>query len=237
MPTPSPRLGHLHYGGSLASNGKLSSKPAPKNMFKKLKRLENMVRLEVAGFGEAAAAAMLCISVPRLRYIKKSPEYLQARIKITHGIILDNEAELGVIKEQRKEMLSQLLPVAFQALANEISAPATTLPERKHKTAIVQDLLDREGTFAKVSRTEVKPVEMFEFEQADEASRSIINAIRGIAPAKSEHTKEAVEANNAFSNSHTLSAVDQQAALDNLERLAAEDPALLELMETDGTVN
>lgn len=256
-PSAAPNLRHLNYGGRKTSWGQ-SPKSAMGQTFKKLKRFETMVRLENAGIPEIAAAAMLCISLKRLKHLKRSSDYLNARIKITHGIILNNESELAMIKEQRKEMLTQLLPSAFQVLANEIQRPANSIAERRHQVAIVQDYLDREGTFAKVSRTEVKPVDSFDFERADEASKSIINAIRSVAAAplgamnsigtgvKSlgtdstnlTHTLAAVEANAAFSNSHTLSATDQQQALEALEASAeAEALEMLQTLPTDGLVN
>jgi hypothetical protein len=185
---------------------------------------------------------MLCISPNRLTHIKNSADYSIARLKITHGIILEQDKTLAMIKEQRREMLTQLLPPALQILANELQRPATTLQERKHQTALSLELMDREGTFAKVSRTEVKPVDSFDFETKDAESRSIIQAIRAVAaPASSSmHSKLAQDANAEFSNSHTLSAVDQQKALDTLEQVvlsAAEGAELLELIPTDGTVN
>ena len=239
----------LNYGGSQnPRTGRFSKKTAPGIQYKSQKRYETMVRLEAAGIGESAAAAMLCISVPRLRHLKKNPEYLIARMKITHGIILDHDASLTQIKAQRKEMLTQMLPPAIRILANELERPAITLAERKHQAAIMQDLLDREGTFAKVSRTEIKPVDSFDFERYDEQSRYIISAIRGVGaadpPPRSTlrsipdtttiegaedeggmHSVEAVEANEAFSNSHTLSQTDQEEALARLEQEAV----LLEL--------
>lgn len=234
-------LNTLHYGGSISfKTGKLGAKPKTGVIYRKQARMELMVRLENANLGEAAIAAMLCISVPRLRQIKKSPEYLIARMQITHGIIVDNDARIAQVKEQRKEILTQMLPPALAVLANEIQAPAVTLQERRHRVAVAQDLLDREGTFAKISRTELKPVNAFEFEGVDEQSRQIISAIRGIAPPPATagslartagmdtlediegiHTLEAVEANEAFSNSHTLSQTDQEKALAKLEEEAA----------------
>ena len=143
-------------------------------------------------------------------------------------------------------MLTQLLPPALQLLANEIQRQPVTLAERKHQVALAQDLMDREGTFAKVSRTEVKLDDKFDFEKADQASRGIINAIRGVAaPAVlgklGEHTSEALKANAEFSNSHTLSAIDQQEALKALEDAAQSgefDSALLEILPPPtGSVN
>ncbi len=238
----------LHYGGSISTKtSRLGAKPSKGNSFRKLRRFEDIVRLENAQFTPTQIGAMLCISATRVKTLQRSPDYLIARMKITHGIILDHEANLAMIKEQRREMLTQLLPPALQILANELQRPATTLAERKHQTALTLELMDREGTFAKVSRTEVKPVDSFDFETKDAESRSIISAIRAVSPppllgaAKGgEHTAISIAANAEFSNSHTLSAVDQQKALDSLEKaaLSSEDGTeLLEAMPTDGTVS
>ena len=228
------KLGHLHYGGSANPSGTISSKPQAQRQFKTQRRLEDIIRLENAGFTPVAIGAMLCISKRRVEQIKASPEYLTARIRITHGVILDRDSRLSDIKAQRKEYLTQLLPNAWQFLAEEIQKPAQTLAERKLKLSLTQDLLDREGTFAKVSRTEIKPVDAFDFEKADAESAAVIEALKGATVQHTQHTEETVEANKKFSNSHTLSAVDQQAALDSLEQ---ETPTDLILMPTDGKVN
>lgn len=239
MSTQSNSPKPLHYGGSLsAKTGQLGQKPSSGHRggashFKSRRRLENICRLENAGFTKPQIAAMLVISTNRLSYIMKSPDYLIVRMAITHGVVVDYEAQLSVIKAQRKEMLTQLLPPALQLLANEIQRQPITLAERKHQVALAQDLMDREGTFAKVSRTEIKPVDYFDFEETDRASRSVINAIKSAAPAAgstSHHTKEALAAHLAFSNCETISEIDQQAALVELERAAESgefDEALL----------
>ena len=228
------RQGHLHYGGSINPNGSVSAKPQRGRQFKRQRRIEDIIRLENAGFSPVAIGAMICISKRHVEDIKATPDYLQARIRITHGIILDRDSCLSDIKEQRKEYLTQLLPNAWQFLAEEIQKPAQTLAERKHKLALTQDLLDREGTFAKVSRTEIKPVDSFDFEKADAESAAVIHALRGATVQQVQHSAEAVAANKKFSNSHTLSAVDQQAALESLEEEAAE---ILAQMPTNGEVN
>jgi len=209
----------LNYGGSLnRRTGRLGPKPKQGQHFKARKRLETICRLENAGFTRTQMAAMLVISNSRLGYLMRSPEYLAVRTALTHGIILDHDAQLSLIRAQGKEMLKQLLPPAFQLIANEIQRQPVTLAERKHQVALAQDLMDREGTFAKVSRTEVKPVDSFDFESVDGASRSIISAIRGTAaPSSGQHTREALDAHLEFSNCKTLSAVDQQEALKILE--------------------
>lgn len=239
-PTANPKLpATLHYGGTQnPKSAALGPKPSAGKQFKTQKRFETIVRLENAGFSEAASAAMLCISVPRLRYLKKQSDYLIVRAKLTHGIILDWDNELAKVKEQRKELLTAMLPPALLCLSQEIQRPAITLAERKHQAQVAQDILDREGTFAKISRAEIKPVDHFEFERYDQASKGIIAALTATGGGAASlsvssvnedgspkapfgaHTLEAVAANEAFSNSHTLSQTDQEKALAQLEQEA-----------------
>lgn len=222
--TPITPTNTLHYGGTISpKTNALNSKPSATKTFRNQKRYETIIRLENAQIPERAIAAMLTISVPRLRTIKKSPEYLAARMRIMFGVVVDQEASLSMIKEKRKEMLTAMLPPALQVIANAIQAPALTVPERKLQLAAAQDLLDREGTYVKVSRTEVKPVSFFDFEHADKESADIISAIRGIAPPPAQAGTAAptvttvINLSQMFSNSNTLSAIDQQRALDELD--------------------
>ena len=189
---------------------------------------------------------MIGISVNRLTHIMNSADYLMVRIAITHGVVVDHAAQLSVIKAQRKEMMTQLLPQGLQAIANILNASAHSIADKKLQVAVAQDLFDREGTFAKISRTEVKAVDEFNFETADKASNALINVLRGIAapPAltgdKSQHTLEAIKANAEFSNSHTLTQIDQQKALTALEDAAASgefDAEMLKELPANGTVN
>jgi len=225
----------LHYGGSLKASSPtgMSVQPQAGDTFKKQKRLEMIVRMEAAGIPERALAAMLTITVPRLRYIKKGPDYLSVRMRLVHGIVLDTDKQLSVIREQRKEMLSQLLPPALQVIANTIMKQPTSIAEQKLQIATAQDLLDREGTFAKVSRTEVKPVSFFDFETSDREATSVLDAIMVAAKAPRELAAGAVgaaaseaapslsqrlvETNDIFANSDTISQIDQETALADLE--------------------
>lgn len=226
----------LHYGGSISiKTGRLGAKTAAAATFRKVKRLELMVRLENAGIPDTAAAAMLVISVPRLRHIKKSPEYLQARMKITHGLVIDYDGSLAQIKSQRREMLTQMLPHALQVLANEIQRPAISLAERKHQTAIAQDIMDREGLFAKISKTEIKPVDEFTSDAMDAESAKLISIAKKYAPTadQSDSVRAAIESNIEFANGRTINSVEQQKALTDLEAEAA----LLDKLPADAAVN
>jgi len=163
---------------------------------------------------------MLNISVPRLRYLKKMPEYLIVRMRITHGIILDQDAKMEEIREQRKELLIQLLPPALQTLANTLLTQPQNHAERKLQVDVAKDVLDRSDIFAKVSRTEIKPVSFFDFEKTDKDSSEVMSVIKSAAPAALDTSiKATLEAHTAFtSGSEALSEDEQQEALVELEK-------------------
>jgi len=179
--------------------------------------------MENAGLPEAAIAPMLNISVARLRYLKKLPEYLIVRMRITHGIILDQDAKMEEIREQRKELLVQLLPPALQTLANTLLTQPTNYAERKLQVDVAKDVLDRSDIFAKVSRTELKPVSFFDFEKTDKESAEVIKALKAAAPAAMGSEQNSIleailEDHDAFtSGSEALSESEQQEALETLE--------------------
>ena len=171
---PAQPAAHLHYGGSINPSGALGPKPLRGRTFRQQKRLETMVRLENAGIPESSIATMLSISVNRLRHIKKSTDYLEARMKITLGLIVDHEGSLAQIREQRREMLTQMLPPALQVIANAVQAPALTLAERAFQHRVATDILDREGSLAKVQRVEVGGQPTFDWSIHEKTSVQIL---------------------------------------------------------------
>jgi hypothetical protein len=120
---------------------------------------------------------MLGITINRLRYIKKSAAYLRARMKITLGLIVDNDSELAQIKAQRREALVASLPSALRVIAEAVHMPAFTLAERKFQFEAAQDVLDREGTFTKVSRSEVSTKPGFDWSTGAAHSTQILNIL------------------------------------------------------------
>jgi len=220
---------HLHYGGTpVATNGGIGCKPSKGRSFRMQKRLELIVQMENAQIPEHMMAPMLGISLTRLKGIKKSLDYLKVRMQLTLGIITDHGQKLEVIKEQRKDVLTQMIPQAMQVIAHVINQPTALLDLGKQKlqVAVAQDLMDREGTLVKVSKSEVKQVDRFDWNGIDSAGRSIMDVIRGAArqnmggAARASEVQDIINLSHDFSNSRTINVVEQQAALDKLEKEA-----------------
>jgi hypothetical protein len=234
----------LHYGGSLRAKGSTTpgispaparrpGRPSQNTSFQAQKRFEMIARMENAGMPESAIAPMLGISVSRLRYLKKMPEYLIVRMSVTHGIILDHESKVKEIKEQRKEMLVNLLPAALQTVANTLLTQPANYAEKKLQVDVAKDVLDRSDIFAKVSRTEIKPVSFFDFEKSDKESADVMRILKAVssAPQVPNQATKAVNPSSLssssiievealladFSGGAGLSSEEQQQALDSLE--------------------
>lgn len=237
LPPAAPGLQHgggtLFYGGTPAKTPyKVGCKPQSGTSFRKQRRHELIARMENAALPEGQIAVLLGISKDRLRTIKQHPDYLKARMAITLGIIVDTDAKLAEIREQRKDMLRQMLPPALQVIANAVNTPALSYAEKKLQVAVAQDILDREGTFAKISRTEVKPVEHFQWETADAEAHQVIDVLKGTLRVQQSHVERSIfgaptttstevekiiEISRAFSSGAGPSPEAQQEAMNTLE--------------------
>lgn len=215
-------LGHLHYGGTGPSAAqplyRHNAKPEAGKIFRTQKRMELIVRLENAGVSESQMAQMLCVSVPRVRQIKRSREYLKARIKITQGLIVDHDLMLEQTRDQRREILRNLLPPALQVIANAVMNPPSGIFEKRMQVQVAQDILDREGTFAKISRAEIKPVERFDWESEEASAAEVIKLMQsGVgAPGTTIRAAKLIEISQAFSSGSNIDPGEAAKMVDSL---------------------
>jgi hypothetical protein len=115
--------------------------------FKRQIRMIRAVRLEAALYKDAEIAAFLKMSPMGLAQLKMDPDYIALRIQIQSGVVSDAEKELLKDTEYKYEMLRDMVPLALQGLYD---AARSTNMHVKLKAAA--EILDREGTMAKVSR-------------------------------------------------------------------------------------
>lgn len=156
------------------AKGNVSSKKAPGQTWRRYLRTEQIARLELAHYSDAEIAFSQGITVVRVGQIKRTPEYIAIRMSITTGIV--SEADKNLIEDEatKREVLRDMVPSALLALRDAIldhNNPALRL-------RAAQDLLDREGTLAKVSKTEVKAEHNYNFDQHDEIGNSLLNALQ-----------------------------------------------------------
>lgn len=217
----------FHYGGSLNSKGRLSSRPVKDRNFGNLSRIEKIVRLDL-GFQttgitipDVDIARMVGRSARYIKVLRTRVEYLKMRTQIQTGISIDIEGSLEDIKVYRKQYFKETLPAALRAIVDELERPALTPFDRKLKIDVARDFMDREGSFPKISRTDSHVKIEHNYEEADRAAASLLEALDGPVQLKeiSSETQRVLTANASFTNSETISHSQQEEALATLETL------------------
>jgi hypothetical protein len=169
--------------GLKTPTGKVSSKFAAGRTWKRQMRIERAVRLEMMGmFSEEEISAQIGITKQALQYIKKTPSYLSKRVALSSGIVAVMDSELLLTRENLKQEVQEMIPSALIVLRNTILAGAragSSLNERKLAVSVSQDMLDREGTLAKVSKTSVtleKETSLKDYDSTADAMLAVLTA-------------------------------------------------------------
>jgi len=216
-----------HYGGTLTSKGRLSSKPREKTQFRTEVMLEKLVRFDLA---KAQGATILDEDLARifhrsqrhLNVIRKKTSYLAKRMEIMTGIsgIAQENVELTIARQ--RQVLKELMPTAFRVIADSLQSKPTNLQEKRLQTSLALEVLDREGTFPKISRTDSHVKVEHDFAEADGVSKELLEAMGGSAQPENESIIEAIRANSRFANSQTLDTTKQEQAMKILEMAPTE---------------
>ena len=218
-------LGKIHYGGSLTKRGKLSGKPAQDMRFAALARLEKLVRLDIAiatsgnYVSDSDIGIMLNRSASMVKRMRSKVEYLRFRTAIMTGVALETEQSAKQMMDYRRAHFKEMLPDALRIIADELTRPAVGLADRKLKVELARDVIDREGSFPKISRTDVHAKVEHNYDSID----SVSNELRSVmdAPLQDSEVLESVRTvlttNQEFSNSTSLTHDKQEEALHQLE--------------------
>lgn len=158
----------------LTPKGNTSTKKAPGMQYMRYMRMEKIVRLELAHYSEADIAFHQGISVVRVNQIKRTPEYIALRAQIGSGLVSEADRQMFEDEANLSGMVRQMVPEALLAVRNAILNNQN--PALQLKAA--QDLLDREGTLAKVSRTEIKTKIEYDFDQHEDTANSLLAALK-----------------------------------------------------------
>lgn len=137
-------------------------------------RMEKIARLELQHYSEADIAFHQGITVVRVNQIKRTPEYIALRLQLATGVVAESDRQMLEDNANIDGLVRQMVPEALLAVRDAIlnkNNPALQL-----KAA--QDLLDREGTLAKVSKTEVKTKVTYDFDQHEDTANSLLAALQ-----------------------------------------------------------
>lgn len=172
--------------------GNTSTKKAPRFTFKRYMRIERLVRLELSGHTEDEMAFHQGITKVRVSQLKRTPEYISLRTQIASGIVSQADRNMMEDIEANDGLLKDMVPEALLALRDAIldrNNPALRL-------RAAQDLLDREGTLAKVSKTEVKAKMEYDYNKHESVSTSLLDALKQTEAKRDSIALDAEEEND-----------------------------------------
>ena len=219
----------LHYGASITRKGGVGHKPYGSTKVVSLARIEKLVRMDLATaqgaiLQDADIARVLNCSIFVVRNLRKKREYIQLRMEYTTGISTRAEDTVETMITIRRQQMREMLPQAFKVVADALTNNSTPI---SIKTKIALEVMDREGTFPKISRTDVHAKVEHNYGSVDALSAEMLSYMSGNTRAEGESEtliQEAIEANRKFSNSQTLSSTEQEAALTALETMPLGGP-------------
>jgi len=214
-------------GGTLTKSGNLSSNPRPGVMFKTEIIMERLVRFDLAKLSGRSVmtdediSKVINRSASYIRVMRTKDIYVRKRMELTTGISSDITMDTETSVRRHKQMLQLLIPDAMRVLVDSIQFQPVTLQEKKFRADIAKEILDREGTFPKISRTDIHSKIEHDFTATDGVSRALLDALDGEVQYKEQNHAivQALEVNTAFSNSETLTAAEQEQALKALEQM------------------
>lgn len=221
------------YGGSLTQTGRLGRRPQEKSIFKLEVLLERLVRFDLAKaqgqslLSDPDISRVLGKSVRAINSIRSTVPYLRKRMEITTGISTDADGQVQISISKHKQMLEMGIPDAMRVILDTVRRPiksTTTLAESKFIVETARDLLDRQGSFPRISRTDAHLKVAHDFKETDGVSDEILRSLEGSVQEENptETILQALAANKKFTHSETLSAVDMEKSLLELESASKE---------------
>jgi hypothetical protein len=220
-----------HYGGSMLASGRLSQVPDGKHLFKMHLFCERLVRFDMAkAFGtsllsDKEIAKVLGKSVRSIESYRRTVPYLKKRMELTSGVGLDAADDVEKISALHRQQLKLMLPVALRTIYDAVQRPTnpnTTLAELKFKVDVAKDILDREGTLPKITRTDNHLRVDHNFSDMDGVSQELLDSVDVVQEddaRKSPIILDKIAVNDAFGNTETLSVKDMEASLASLEAM------------------
>lgn len=154
--------------------GNPSTKKAPGMQFKRYMRMEKIARLELGGYTEDEIAFSQRITKVRVNQIKRTPEYIAIRMQVATGVVSECDKNMMEDLNDNHAVLREMVPEALLAVRDALLDKAN--PALRLRAA--QDLLDREGTLAKISKTEIKTKIDYDYNQHDAVAGSLLDALK-----------------------------------------------------------
>jgi hypothetical protein len=218
---------------TITRKGRIGNKPREGTHFATEIVLEKLVRFDLAKaqgkslITDHEIAKILGRSTRSLAYLRKHLSYLKKRVELTTGIGVSTAQTVDEAIRQQRMVLKMAMPTALRVLMNQLEQVPTTIAEKRLQTQVALEWLDREGTFPKISRTDIHQKVEHDYSSLDAASKDLLEALDSPTPARpADEIESILKVNDQFSNSTTITIKDQQDALTDLEKLPLKSDAV-----------
>ena len=218
------------YAG-LTKTGRLSNKINGKqgryDLF-----LEKLVRFDIARLSgnslltDKEIGTILGKATRYICIVRRKSDYLRKRVELTTGISADWDNSVNNSVEAHKQVLEMMMPDALRVLANQLRNNPTNTVEKRLQTTVALEILDRQGSLPKISRTDSHLKIEHDYSSLDNVSKDLLSSVDG--PVQSTEEDKAIlqilNANKEFANSDTVSESKQEIAMRILENTKVEGP-------------
>ena len=216
----------LHYGGSITKTGLVGRKPTKGMKFSVQLKIEKIVQFDLAILAglqltDKEIGKVCGCSGFYVRCLRQRPEYLMLRMELTTGISVRAEDSVKTFVTLRKQAMVDMLPLAMRVVADTLMNPNTPAALRA-KMAV--EIMDREGSNPKISRTDIHAKVEHNYTEADGVSAELLSFMSqaGATNEIDPLITRALEANRSFSNNETITASTQERAMKMLELIPEE---------------
>jgi len=179
----------------LTAKGNLSTKVNPGRTYKRRLKIERIVRLTAAGYTDDEIAIALRIHKAYVSMLRRTPEYIAIRTEVHTGIISEEDRFLREDLANMRAELREMVPAALIAIRDTIYDKSN--PKLRFEAA--KEIMDREGSIIKVSKTEVKLPTVQDFSKHDLIAEDLLGALQAatstaITDSLDEFVKTSVDA-------------------------------------------
>jgi hypothetical protein len=187
--------------------------------WRRLARIEKAALLTSKGvFNNDQIAAFIGIHPQTLVYLKQTPEFQARMLSLATGIIEQHDISIREDEEYQAQELKSMVPMAIQKLKELVLSSNQHIALRASA-----DVLDREGTHAKVSRSAIDIKEQVNLSATAKVAETIRDLLAA-APKRPQPEAEQDEVSAEFTKGATdstsqLYMMEEQINKDTLESL------------------
>lgn len=193
--------------------------------WRRIMRIEKAALLTSKGiFNNEQIAAHIGIHPQTLVYLKQTPEFKARMIALQTGVIEQHDIAVREDEEYQRQELKSMVPLALMKLKELAMSHNQHIAYRAS-----QDILDREGTHAKVSRTAIDVKEQVNLSVVNQVANSIMDILANAKHSESDVKQDEVTAEftrGATDSTSQIYLMEEQINKDTLENL---DPKRLKV--------